>query len=62
MPVDCGLQPGEAFVHDGGGHLPVHVGGRGARTGAIFERIALGIADRIDDAERIFELRVGFAW
>ena len=55
------LQSGEPLLLDGLRHLIAVLGGGGAGTGRIFERISLGKTGFPHDIERFFEIRVGFA-
>ena len=51
----------EAFVHDLGGDLAVHAGGRGAGARGGLEAEGLRVADCVDERQGLGELGLGFA-
>ena len=61
MTLDRGLQAQQALGFDLFGNLVGHRRARRARTLRIFEREAIRIADGIDEAQRIADVRFGFA-
>ena len=61
LGVEQRLQALEAFVHHFARHLAVHLRRRRSGPRRIFERESLGIVHRLDDPQRLLELRVGLA-
>ena len=61
IAVERGLEALQPLVHHFGGDLVGHGGGGRAGAGRVLEAEALGVADRIDKAQRFRELGLGLA-